>query len=207
MIKAGLPHDTSCVSLDMSGSFRLAGGQAGSHYDKVRSNRLCDCRRCYLLQRSYSGLRETPILTVLKSVMQKSRLTATALEYEDFSLTARDCDVVASEYGVDRVEQDEWAYRSHMKYNSAWNAGKFKEEIFPFSFSRQNGEPVSLGIDEQYRPDITLEELSRLKNIRGTKGITAGNSAGMSDGASAVIADDPRESHRKWRSASCHNSC
>ena len=74
-----------------------------------------------------------------------------------------------------------------MNYGNAWNAGKFKEEITPLMIPQEKGEPKVLDIDEQYRPDSSMERLSRLKTAYGTKAITAGNAPGMNDGATAII--------------------
>jgi acetyl-CoA C-acetyltransferase len=109
-----------------------------------------------------------------------------ALGYKDFNPVSVDTDNVAAEYKVLREEQDEWALRSHMNYGKAWNAGKFKDEIIPFPIQTA-GESKILNIDEQYRPDTTLERLAKLKPVYGTRAITAGNSPGMNDGASAIL--------------------
>jgi len=44
-----------------------------------------------------------------------------------------------------------------------------------------------LDIDEQYRPDSSLEKLASLKTVYGTRAITAGNAPGMNDGATAIL--------------------
>jgi acetyl-CoA C-acetyltransferase len=110
-----------------------------------------------------------------------------ALGYKDFNPVAVDSDNVAFEYGIDRQEQDEWALRSHVNYGNAWNAGKFKDEIMALPIPQAKGEAKVLDIDEQYRPDTTLERLSGLKTVYGTRAITAGNAPGMNDGATAIL--------------------
>jgi acetyl-CoA C-acetyltransferase len=110
-----------------------------------------------------------------------------ALGYKDFNPVAVDSDNVACEYGIDRQEQDEWALRSHVNYGNAWNVGKFKDEIMALTIAQTKGELKVLDIDEQYRPETTLERLSRLNTVYGTKAITAGNAPGMNDGAAAII--------------------
>ena len=52
---------------------------------------------------------------------------------------------------------------------------------------QKNGESVVLNIDEQYRPDATLEKLAKLPGIYGCRGVTAGNAPGLNDGASAIL--------------------
>lgn len=107
--------------------------------------------------------------------------------YKDFNPVSVDSDNVAFEYGIDREEQDEWALRSHVNYGNAWNGGKFKDEIMPLSIPQPKGEPTILEIDEQYRPDTSMEKLAKLKPVYGTKAITAGNAPGMNDGATAIL--------------------
>ena len=110
-----------------------------------------------------------------------------ALGYKDFNPVAVDTDNVANEYGISRQEQDEWALRSHINYGSAWNTGKFKDEIVTLTIPQAKGEPKLLNIDEQYRADTSLEKLSKLKAVYGTRAITAGNAPGMNDGATAIL--------------------
>lgn len=110
-----------------------------------------------------------------------------ALGYKDYNPVSVDSDNVASEYGIDRKEQDEWALRSHINYGNAWKAGKFKDEIMPLPVPQLKGEPKILDIDEQYRTDVTLEKLSQLKTIYNTRSITAGNAPGLNDGATAIL--------------------
>lgn len=110
-----------------------------------------------------------------------------ALGYKDFNPVAVDSDNVAFEYGIDRQEQDEWALRSHINYGNAWNAGKFKDEIMTLTIPQKKGEPKVLDIDEQYRPDTSMEKLSKLATVYGTRAITPGNAPGMNDGATAIL--------------------
>jgi len=109
------------------------------------------------------------------------------LGYDDFNPVSVDTDDVAFEYGIDRLEQDEWALRSHVNYGNAWNARKFKDEMMPLTIPQPKGEPKVLDIDEQYRPTTTMESLSKLKAIYGTRAITAGNAPGLNDGATAIL--------------------
>jgi len=110
------------------------------------------------------------------------------LGYTRYNPVAVDSGKVAVEYGISREEQDEWALNSHLKYGKAWNAGKFKEEIMPLEFKQKDGSIKVLDIDEQYRPDTSLEKLAQLPPIfNNIGGITAGNAPGLNDGAVAMI--------------------
>jgi len=110
-----------------------------------------------------------------------------ALGYKDFNPVSVDTDDVAYEYGISREEQDEWALRSHQNYGAAWNAGKFEEEILPLEITIKKQEPFMLNIDEQYRPNSSLDALKKLKPVYGTRAITAGNAPGLNDGATAIL--------------------
>lgn len=110
-----------------------------------------------------------------------------ALGYKDFNPVSVDTDNVASEYGILREEQDEWALRSHQNYGQAWQAGKFKDEMMPLEMPQRKGDPVTLNIDEQYRKDASMEKLAKLPGIYGCKGVTAGNAPGLNDGATAIL--------------------
>ena len=100
---------------------------------------------------------------------------------------ALDAGELAVEFGIFREEQDEWALRSHTRYGEAYNAGKFDEEILPVPYRDEKDEERTLMKDEQHRANITLEKLAKLKPVYGSPTITAGNSPGLNDGASAVI--------------------
>jgi len=110
-----------------------------------------------------------------------------ALGYKDFNPVSVDSDNVAAEYGVSRREQDDWALRSHQNYGRAWEQGKFKDEMMPLEIPQKKGPAQVLDIDEQYRPEASLEKLAKLPGIYGCKGVTAGNAPGLNDGATAIL--------------------
>ncbi|HPC02571.1 MAG TPA: thiolase family protein [Syntrophales bacterium] len=114
------------------------------------------------------------------------------LGYKDYAPVAVDSGNVALEYDVSREEQDAFALASHKNYGAAWNRGFFKNEMVPYTLQRKDGKgkvlsEKMLDIDEQYRPDITMEGLAKLKPIFGNPTCTAGNAPGMNDGAAAQI--------------------
>jgi len=109
------------------------------------------------------------------------------LGYKDFNPVAVDAGNRALANGISREEQDEWAVRSHQLYGKALAANKFADEIVPFNTSDDAGNPQYLTYDEQYRPDSSMEKLSKLKTIYGNPTITAGNSPGLNDGSSALL--------------------
>lgn len=95
---------------------------------------------------------------------------------------------VAKRYAITREEQDAFSCDSQKKYKDAKAEGKFKDEICPFEVKDRKKSFV-LEEDEFPKPETTMESLGALKPVflrDGTGTVTAGNSSGMNDGASAV---------------------
>ena len=186
LIKAGLPAETPSISFDKA----CVSAMSAVHYG---------CRamvageiECAIGGGATSFSQEPLIVRGLRwkgfrigDVKMEDPLFA--LGYKDFNPVSVDTDNLAMEYGISREEQDEWALRSHQNYGAAWQAGKFEDEMMPLQIPQQKGEPITLRIDEQYRPQISLEGLARLPGIYGCRGITAGNAPGLNDGATAIL--------------------
>lgn len=110
---------------------------------------------------------------------------------------------VAKEYGIGRAAQDEYALRSQQRAGAAQQAGRFDEEMVAVTVppKRRGGEPTVVTTDEHPRPQTTLEELARLKPVRGRTdpeaSVTAGNASGQNDGAAACIVTTREEADRR----------
>lgn len=91
--------------------------------------------------------------------------------------------------GLTREEMDAWALRSHQRAIAAIDAGNFKDEIVPVQALHMDGSTVTFDVDEYPRRDSSAERLASLKvlhpEIDGFS-ITAGNSSGVNDAASAL---------------------
>jgi acetyl-CoA C-acetyltransferase len=186
LLKAGLPPETPSVSLDKA----CVSAMSAVHYG---------CRAmvageiaCAIGGGATSFSQEPLIVRGLR--WQGFRLGDVKMEdplfalgYKDFNPVSVDTDNVATEYGISREEQDEWALRSHQNYGRAWKAGKFKDEMMTLEIPQKKKGSVILDIDEQYREDSTMEKLARLPGIYGCKGVTAGNAPGLNDGATAIL--------------------
>jgi 3-oxoadipyl-CoA thiolase len=92
---------------------------------------------------------------------------------------------VARDYAVERVAQDSFAWRSQVRTARAMETGFFAEEIVPVEIAGKNKTIVAH--DEHPRPDTTPEKLARLKPLFPGGTVTAGNAAGINDGAAALI--------------------
>jgi len=95
---------------------------------------------------------------------------------------------LAEKYSITREEQDLVSFQSHQKAGAALRNGTFKDEIVPVEIRDRKGKVTSLAADEHVRPDITLEALAKLPTTFKKGGtVTAGNSSGLNDGASAAL--------------------
>ena len=94
---------------------------------------------------------------------------------------------VARDYNISRLEQDEFAYGSQLKYKNANEVNRFKNEIIPVSIPRRKQEDLIFDTDEHPRLS-SVEVLGKLRAAFAKDGtVTAGNSSGINDGASALI--------------------
>jgi acetyl-CoA acyltransferase len=92
-------------------------------------------------------------------------------------------------YKISREDQDKFAARSQMKAARALKSGRLAEEIIPLEIPDGKNQIKKFGEDEFIKPDTTLEVLSQLKPAFKKEGgsVTAGNSSGLNDGATAVL--------------------
>jgi acetyl-CoA acetyltransferase family protein len=92
--------------------------------------------------------------------------------------------------GISRADMDAWAYRSHMRAVAGIDARAFADEVFPLEVTRKDGSVAPFEVDEHPRRGSTMDKLASLKplhpEIEGFS-ITAGNAAGVNDGAAALV--------------------
>jgi acetyl-CoA acyltransferase len=97
-------------------------------------------------------------------------------------------EIVAEEYEISREDQDAFALRSQQRAAAAFENGNLAEEIAPVSIPRRKQDPLVVGVDENPRPDSSLEGLARLPTPFKENGtVTAGNASGINDGAAALL--------------------
>jgi 3-oxoadipyl-CoA thiolase len=105
---------------------------------------------------------------------------------------------VAERWGIDRERQDAFALESQRRAVAAIEAGRFDDQTVPIEVAGRKGETTVVSRDEHPRADTSAEALAKLKPAfkRDGGSVTAGNSSGINDGASAVLlveADRARE--------------
>ncbi len=95
---------------------------------------------------------------------------------------------VAKAHGIRRDMQDALALASQHKAAAAQDAGRFKDEIVPFSIAQKKGDPLVFAADEYLNRKTNAEALAGLRPaFDKAGGVTAGNASGLNDGAAAVM--------------------
>jgi 3-oxoadipyl-CoA thiolase len=116
------------------------------------------------------------------------RMTNPAMPAEWAIALGATAERVAERYGISREDQDRFAFESQMKCRSAVARGAFADEIAAVG---------DVCADEHPRPQTTMEALAALQPAFVSGGtVTAGNSSGINDGASALLLADVRTAQR-----------
>jgi acetyl-CoA C-acetyltransferase len=104
---------------------------------------------------------------------------------------------LAEKYDISREEQDRFALSSQEKMKHAMETGRFKEQILPIEIKKAKGNVHVFDTDEHPR-ETSFEALLKLPpafKVNGT--VTAGNSSGINDGASAVVMMSLEEARKR----------
>ena len=104
---------------------------------------------------------------------------------------------VATKWQLTREEQDRFAVASQNKAEAAQKAGKFKDEIVPYTISTRKGDVV-VTEDEYIRAGATYDAMTKLKPAFSKEGtVTAANASGINDGAAALVVMSAAEASRR----------
>lgn len=94
---------------------------------------------------------------------------------------------VADQWQITREAQDAFALASQHKAEAAQNAGKFDDEVIPFTVKTRKGE-IIVDKDEYIRHGATIESMQKLRPAFTKDGtVTAANASGINDGAAGVL--------------------
>ena len=129
----------------------------------------------------------------MEDYMMKDGLTDVFNEYH-MGVTAEN---IVKEYGIQREDQDEFAYHSQLKAIKAVDDGEFEAEIVPVEIVTRKGS-VIIDTDEYPNRNTNLEKLAKLRPAFEKGGtVTAGNASGINDGASAtaIVSEDYLKEH------------
>ncbi len=89
---------------------------------------------------------------------------------------------------ISRIDQDKFSFNSQQKAKQAHENGRFSKEIISVEIPQKKGDAIRFSKDEFMKPETTLEGLAKLKPaFRKDGSVTAGNSAGLNDGAAALL--------------------
>lgn len=187
-IKAGLPNAVPAMTINMvCGSSLKAvmlGAQAIKSGDSevvIAGGQESMSMSPHVLNGSRSGLRmgdgkllDSMIVDGLWDVYNNYHMGVTA-------------ENVAKKYGISREEQDAFACASQNKAEAAQKAGKFADEIVPYTIKSKKGDTV-VATDEYPKHGTTLDTLAGLRPAFDKEGsVTAGNASGINDGAAMVM--------------------
>lgn len=122
--------------------------------------------------------------------LARARITAGGEHYPVPGGMLETAENLRREYGITRIEQDEYALRSHQRAVAAQQAGRFAAELVPVTV---DGSVVDT--DEHPRADSSLERLGKLRAVLGRTDpeatVTAGNASGQNDGAAVCLVTTP----------------
>ena len=104
---------------------------------------------------------------------------------------------VADRWSISRDQQDEFAVGSQNKAEAAQKAGRFADEIAPYTVKTRKGETV-VDQDEYIRHGATMDAMQKLRPAFTRDGtVTAANASGLNDGAAAVMVMTEEEANRR----------
>lgn len=185
LLKAGLREDLVSLTIDRACCSSLTGTQLG-----YRAIMLGEAEATMAV--GAENMSNTPLVLSghrwgLKMQLPTMTDHLNPIQYHGFSALAKDAGEIAVELDITREIQDQWSVDSQEKYQKAFAAGKFKDEIMPIEVSIGRGKTVTFAEDEFPKADTTMENLAKLKPIYGSPTVTAGNAPGLDAGASALI--------------------
>ena len=104
---------------------------------------------------------------------------------------------VAKQWQLSRDEQDAFALASQNKAEAAQKAGRFADEIAPFTVKTRKGDVV-VDQDEYIRHGATLDSMQKLRPAFDREGtVTAGNASGINDGAAVTLLMTAAEAEKR----------
>ncbi|MCO5154012.1 MULTISPECIES: acetyl-CoA C-acetyltransferase [unclassified Shinella] len=104
---------------------------------------------------------------------------------------------IARKWHLSREEQDRFAVASQNKAEAAQKAGRFKDEIVPFTIAGRKGD-VTVDSDEYIRHGATMESMGKLRPAFDKEGtVTAANASGLNDGAAVAVLMSEAEALRR----------
>ncbi len=195
---AGIPDSVGCVTLNKvcgSGLKSVMMGaqaiKAGDAEIVVAGGMECMSQVPFLLRQARTGYR-----------LGNGELTDGLVHdglwdpYNNFHM-GNAGEICASDCGISRERQDEFAAESYRRARASVTDGAFKAEIVPVEVPQRRGDPVVVSDDEEpFRGNV--EKLPSLRPAFKKDGtVTAGNASTLNDGASALVLMSKDEAKRR----------
>ena len=96
-------------------------------------------------------------------------------------------ELCAKEMNFSREQQDAFAIESYNRSASAWENGKFKDEVVPVSVPQRRGDDLIVSEDEEYK-NVKMDKIPNLRPVFDKDGtVTAANASTLNDGAAAIL--------------------
>ena len=96
-------------------------------------------------------------------------------------------ELCAKEMNFSREQQDAFAIESYNRSASAWENGKFKDEVVPVAVPQRRGDDLIVSEDEEYK-NVKMEKIPNLRPVFDKDGtVTAANASTLNDGAAALL--------------------
>jgi acetyl-CoA C-acetyltransferase len=96
-------------------------------------------------------------------------------------------ELCAKECNISREAQDNYAIESYKRSATAWEAGKYNDEVVPVEIPQKKGEPLLFKEDEEYK-NVKFDKIPELRPVFQKEGtVTAANASTINDGAAAVV--------------------
>ncbi len=141
-------------------------------------------RAPYLVNDHRWGARRGP--GTLVDMLEESSWSASSSRYGPLNMGLA-AEHIATQYGITRDAQDQFALTSHQRAIAAMSRGDYRSEIVPIEIPQRKTSRL-FAEDEHPREAASLESLSRLRpSFLETGSVTAGNASSLSDGAAALI--------------------
>jgi acetyl-CoA C-acetyltransferase len=188
MIKAGLPWDVGCITVNKVCGSGLKAAMLAAQAIMVKDAEV-------IVAGGMESMTKTPYY--LENAREGYRLWDGKLVdgmvhdglwdiINDFHM-GYTAELIADKFKVTREDMDLFAFNSNTRAMQATKEGFFKEEILPLEIPQKKGAPLVFDKDEGVRePD--LDVMRKLQSVFKKDGrVTAGNSSKISDGASALV--------------------
>lgn len=184
-LKAGVPHTTPALTVNRLCGSGLQAVVSAAEAIMLGYSELSIAGGAETMSRIPYAMHGARFGSGLGKPDLTDMLTATLYDQYAGCEMGETAELLADEYGISRLAQDEFALRSQQLASKA--RGELREEIAPVTVRTRRGETV-IDEDEHVRPDTSLARLAALRPVFRKDGtVTAGNASGINDGAAAVV--------------------